>query len=162
MKRALLISAYIGIVLAIPASAGAAFLPGCANPADSALNQYCDAVPTTHGAQPPRAGGPALAGVLPPTVRRELLRSGGTTPAAAAARRRLLTLPAPARAANTTSPLSEGRIDAWSLRWWMIAVLAAIALGLLALAGERYRRSRGGSGAPGSATPPPADPATAP
>lgn len=123
-------------------SASAAFLPGCANPADSALNQYCETIPTAGGGQRPQAGGPALATTLAPRIVSQIVAPAG---ARTRARRRLLTLPAavqrqpisdagPSSAAVTTSlsALAPG----------LIVALILLALALTGVAGARWRQQR--------------------
>jgi hypothetical protein len=117
------------------AGAAVAGVPGCANPADSALNQYCDSVPTSVGPKPPWAGSPSLATSLPQRVRRLLWASAERRRLAA-----LTTLPAPVTPARVTVPAPSASL--WSLALWMILLLAAIALGVVAAAAARNRLRR--------------------
>lgn len=131
------------VALGLGASAAsAAFLPGCANPADSALNQYCETIPTPTGGQRPQAGGSALVTTLAPQIAGKIIApAGARTPA----RRRLLTLPAagqhqsisdagPSSAAITTSPsaLAPG----------LILALILLAVALTGIAGTRWVQQR--------------------
>jgi hypothetical protein len=121
--------------MALANGAAATPAPGCDNPAESALNQYCDAVPTAVGAKPPTLGSPSLRSSLPPQALRRLRASG----LGAAARRRLLSLPAPTKPAHPAQT-AAGSASLWSLALWMILLLAAIALALTAVAARRRRR----------------------
>ncbi len=119
------------------AAPGALAAGGCGGPADSALNQYCEAIPTAGGGQVPHAGAPALATTLPPRVVRQLerARTGGVKHRAAL--RSLLSLPAPGR--NRPSSSQAGISTDSSLPLWLIVVLAASALALLLVAANRWR-----------------------
>ncbi len=122
-----------------PLSAGAATVPGCANPADSALNQYCETVPAPGGGQTPRPGLPTLAVTLPPRVEKQLASGGG---AAARGRRALLAVPAPSiHRVNVSLPaISTAGTSTFPV--WLIIVLIATALTLAAAAAARWRRHR--------------------
>lgn len=131
-----------------PLAASAATVPGCANPADSAFNQYCETIPSSRGAQTPRPGLPTLGSTLPARVQKQL--AGGKTagsrallavPAAPASNRAIGSLPA----AVSTSATSSFPV-------WLIIVLIATALTLGAVAAARYRR-RHRPGPQGGATP---------
>ncbi len=114
---------------------------GCGGPADSALNQYCETIPTARGGQLPRAGLPGLAATLAPRVLRQLEQTGGLHRRAAL--RKLLSLPSPDRR-QPTSSRAEISADS-SLPLWLIVVLAATALALLLAAANRWRK-RGADG----------------
>jgi hypothetical protein len=116
-------------------------LTTCDSPADSALNQYCETIPSTGGGQRPSTGMHALATTLPPTLVSRILASGPAS--GRASPRALLTLPAPVREARPTptGPTGAAIASTQPLSAWIIAVLALVAL---ALAGgtvaERRRR----------------------
>ncbi len=118
---------------AASAPPGYVYPAGCANPADSALSQYCEIIPAATGGQTPQPGAPALAGALPPAIAGHLARGAGL--------RALLTLPAgkrlgrhgiaqqvPGNGSDTIAVGSFSPIPAW-----LAAVLAATALLLLGL-----------------------------
>jgi hypothetical protein len=120
------------------AAAGASPVTACDNPADSALNQYCETIPGTGGGQVPGAGERSLSGVLPHSVIAKIL-VGTRTPAAGSPRHReraaeLLSLPAPAHyraraAGSAAQPTAAATVP---LSTWAIAIVAAL---LVALAG---------------------------
>lgn len=148
MPRHLRRSLLVVLVLAascVPASGAlAAIAPGCANPVDSALNQYCDTIPGPTGAQAPKVGSPSLATALPRSVvtRIEGARGGAAGERSGrrsqTQRRRLLSLPAP----GPRTPLSQSAITESSLMpLWLILVLIGIAVALTtAKVASRYRR----------------------
>jgi len=106
-------------------------VPGCDNPADSALNQYCETFPASGGKQRPSVGTPAVAPSLAPAILHQLesSRSG----------RRLLRLP---RGNHLRSPGAlSSRASTGALPWWMFLIIALLALALVGgAAGERRRR----------------------
>jgi hypothetical protein len=119
---------------------------GCGAPAGSAINQYCEALPTATGGKQPKIGTPSVAKTLPPRVVHELAQAG---PAA----QRLLTLPAAAHHRRKPSSvnvagLSGPDTSAWSLSVLMIVLLALAALGLGGVAYERRRGRRAAGRAP--------------
>ncbi|MGI8558129.1 MAG: hypothetical protein ACR2ND_07445 [Solirubrobacteraceae bacterium] len=141
----------------------AAIAPGCANPVNSALNQYCDTIPGPTGATAPKAGSPSLATALP---RRVLTRiEGAGTPAggrsgvvthtrsgiprqtrhsrkrAQARRRALLSLPAPGPRTPLSNSLAftEGSL----IPLWLMLVLVGLAVALTATTVAIRYRSRG-------------------
>jgi hypothetical protein len=126
-----------GLLVLGASPANAALAPGCANPSDSALNQYCDALPAAPGGQiPPRPGAAALVTALPARVVREITRAR-TAPRQARSRQKLLLLPAPTRPSA-----SAGALSASSFPAWLMVLMAALALALVAAAILRRRRSR--------------------
>lgn len=114
--------------------------PGCNNPADSALNQYCDAIPAVTGQQIPQAGQPALRLRLAPALVRRIEHHAGLAGYRSTA---LLTLPAPGpRSRLRSSPVAA---SVASLSAPMIIVLAILgvllaASALLLRGGRRGRR----------------------
>lgn len=63
VRSIVLIALPLAALLGISAgSALAGTLPGCANPSDPALNEYCDSVPSAGGPQTPYSGGTAGGG----------------------------------------------------------------------------------------------------
>ncbi len=128
----------------------------CANPSVSALNQYCENIPTATGGRTPHAGTPALGGTLPPQVTRA---PGGTSTstgsagggargssAGARARRRLLTLPAPSTHAPLKGSVATASPSSLSLTLILVLLLIALALGGLALWRLRSHRPTGSAG----------------
>jgi hypothetical protein len=152
MARHLRTSLVVILVLAgsvIPASATrAAIAPGCANPVDSALNQYCDSIPSASGPHSPTAGTPSVATTLPRAAVARIngadSRSGGTRGGHARARKRarraLLSLPAPgprAALSDTRAAITGG----WLLPLWLTLVLIGLAVAMIAATvGTRYRQ----------------------
>jgi hypothetical protein len=118
----------------------AATVPGCINPADSALNQYCEVIPAATGGQTPHIGTPSVATTLPARIVRQL--ASGTGPQAKA-RRALLTLPAGLHSGKLSPAVSVAKTGGSTLPAWLFAVLAvaAAALAGAALSGKRRRRA---------------------
>lgn len=117
--------------------------PGCNNPSDSALNQYCDPVPGSTGAHAPRAGQEALAAVLPTQLVNRIRRTGGP---AGEARRSLLSLPAPGPRRPLQSKVSAASVE--TLSESMVIVLVSLAVALGAAAFGRAHAGRGYRGRP--------------
>jgi hypothetical protein len=151
----------IGLVLlcgafASPALAGP---PGsaCTKQSVSALDQYCENIPSATGPQTPRAGTRAVGNSLPPAVVHALTAKHSAVPLAV--RRQLRALPAVVhhsrRLGNRDSTRTVSEANVWSLSLTLILVLLGVALALLALAGDRWRRRRRLAAAGG----PPAAPA---
>jgi hypothetical protein len=156
MPPSLLVATLVAgtIVTAGASPALAGLPPGCANPNDSALNQYCDSLPAASGGQTPKLGGPALSIGLSARVIRQIEFGRTTTHVPDAVRQSLLRLPAPtpARAGAATIAGADanagGKADT-SFPLGLIAVMAALAAVLIAAAFGRRRRSAPPSG-PGS------------
>jgi hypothetical protein len=118
----------------------AATIPGCVNPADSALNQYCETIPSATGGQTPSVGAPAVASTLTPKLVRRIEAARGL-------QRALLRLPAPASARHHASrpsrpllPVRAAVTSVWSLSLGLILVLVALAMALTATAAARWRQ----------------------
>lgn len=125
--------------------AAAATIPGCANPADSALNQYCETIPGSSGPHHPQAGAPAVARTLPASTLRRLETAIAQTQNRVArhARRKLLSLPAPT--VHHPLPVRQAHISTGSpIPWWLIALLIALAVAMTGLAVARWRRRGSG------------------
>jgi hypothetical protein len=139
---------------ASPALAGR---PGsaCTKQSVSALDQYCENIPSAAGPQTPLAGTPAVGNGLPPAVVHALTTRHGTIPLAV--RRQLRSLPAAIhharRIGNRDSTGTVAAANIWSLSLSLILVLVGAALALLAVAGERWRRHRVAAGAKAPAGP---------
>jgi hypothetical protein len=114
----------------------------CDNPADSALNQYCETVPSTGGGQRPTSGTPALGSSLPAPIVRQIV-----TPAAGhrARHRRLLTIPAPTRHLKAAASSRQTVAATAGLSTWTIVIVAALALALAAGVMLDRRRRRASS-----------------
>jgi hypothetical protein len=129
---------------ASPAAARHHSLGGCGAPAGSAINEYCDVIPSQSGGSAPKVGNPSVATTLPPRIVRAI-------EAGPSAQRKLLTLPAAHKRTKRhklrTAALVGPATSVWSLSLTLILILAALALALVAIAFERRRRQR---------TPPPA------
>jgi hypothetical protein len=132
------------IVLLSGSSQRRAAGPGCNNPADSALNQYCDAVPAVTGLQTPEPGQPALRLRLSPALVSRIEHHAGLAGNPSAA---LLTLPAPGPSHHLrTGPV---RADVGSLSAPMLTVLGilgAVLIGGALAARGRRRANRPDSG----------------
>jgi hypothetical protein len=136
MPRILRIAVAVLALSAIaPLSATAATVPGCANPTDSAFNQYCETIPSSAGGQTPGPGLPTLGGALPAGVAKQLAAKRLTGPG-----RALLTMPAPARPGVNDSRAAVSTASTSSLPGWLIIVLIVSALTLGAAAAARWRR----------------------
>ena len=132
LRTAILAAVLIG---ASSTPAAARFVPGCANHADSALNQYCETLPNAKGPQVPKPGTSALATALPARLAHGIAQGRGKQ---ARARRELLRLPA---APRTPVRVAFGGADTGSaLPLWLIVALASLALALIAAAMARRRR----------------------
>ncbi|HWE34470.1 MAG TPA: hypothetical protein VG410_13345 [Solirubrobacteraceae bacterium] len=116
---------------------------GCGAPAGSAINEYCDAIPSPTGGTVPHVGSPAVAMTLAPAAVHQIN-------AAPLAERKLLRLPAPTRVRHRTrhrhavsaASIGSATTSVWSLALTLILVLVAIALVLAGIAAERWRRRR--------------------
>jgi hypothetical protein len=142
---------------ASPALAGP---PGsaCTKQSVSALDQYCENVPSATGPQTPLAGTRAVGNSLPPAIVHALTAKHSAVPLAV--RRQLRALPAAVhhsrRQGGRDSTAGVSAANVWSLSLTLILVLVGVALALLAVAGERWRRRRRLAAAGGA----PADPAS--
>ena len=161
MIRALRTGMFLLLPLVIGASpALAAFVPGCANPADSALNQYCETIPGGGGAQPPHAGTPGLSSTLGAKVAKGIAHSTGPhaqarqallgLPAAASTRPRVPVSTRPRVPAGATADASTAaaKTSASPIPLWLPLLLAALALALTgaAIVGWRHKRRAGPPG----------------
>jgi hypothetical protein len=138
-------------MLAVALLSGASFaraasgaLPGvnCSANVPSALNQYCEDIPSAIGARQAAPGSTALAATLP---QRSLRTLSGPTPtrrnAAGRGRRsNLLALPAATRRELIPPIGAELHPNGWELFSALIAVIAALALAAAAAALLRRRR----------------------
>jgi hypothetical protein len=116
----------------------AATVPGCANPANSALNQYCDSIPTTKGGRPPKVGDLALAATLPSRAATQIGRGSPL-------RQKLSRLPARAGARPTGPPqqgVAKASASGLSLGLWLVLIGLTAALTAAAVADRRRRRRR--------------------
>jgi hypothetical protein len=163
LRTIVLIVLSIAVSLSIAsASALSATLPGCTNPAEPALNQYCDSVPSATGPQTPGPGGPVLstpgrqpgASVGQGAAGTSRVGAGSTATVSGAsigsnqrktagqAGERLRALPAPAThhvVLNSGAPSVGGGASFASVSTWMIAILGAVAAALAATALVRRR-----------------------
>ncbi len=140
LRHKLILLAAAAALVACASAPVALAAGGCGGPADSALNQYCEQIPTAHGGQKPQVGYPQLGGVLPLAAVRRIERSAASAGRAhagrAAALRALLRLPAPQHAPRP----SLSQVGGSSLPLWLILVLATCALALLLAAANRWRK----------------------
>lgn len=127
------------LIVAAAAPAGANYVAGCANPADSALNQYCETVPAAGGPQLPKPGTPALAQTLPTTTARAIASTAGSSPQTRA-RRALLRVPAAQPGVAVVAIPKASSSSGFPL--WLILLLVALALALGATVVARRRRRR--------------------
>lgn len=143
MKRGLVVSSLSVVVLSLSAvwvptaTAARVVVPGCSNPADSALNEYCETIPAARGGQTPNLGLPSVAATLPSRVAKQL-------EATKSARHALATLPAPAHRprAQSSRPVAVSTATTSALPLWLILAMLALALALVGVAGARWRRGR--------------------
>ncbi len=137
------------IILAFTASPAAAqAAKSCIGPSSpSALNQYCENIPTATGGTVPGATG--IAATLPRQVTRRIQATRASDP-----RRKLLAIPGGSTLRGSRSPgatgtptakvaanLGEVSADPASIGLGLILVLVLSALALVGLALERRRRS---------------------
>lgn len=140
MRRGLRTATLAALLAAAATSpASAKFVPGCANPADSALNQYCETLPTAKGSQEARPGAPALATPLPGGVTQAIARGQGSQEQAQPQGGRAQPKPVRVPRASRVSLRIEGTGTS-GLPLWLILLLVAVALGLIAAAAVRWRR----------------------
>ena len=145
------LAAFISIVVTVGVGTGPAqALSGCSSGAASAIDQYCESIPTANNG--PTSLGPAgtPGGITPlaSTLRRPILQR------IARSRKRaiLLSIPAPYRHESTATANgatvggSTPAVSPWSLIQIPILVIAALAFALAGVALWR-RRERGGAGA---------------
>jgi hypothetical protein len=120
----------VGLVLTFAASPASAkpTAGGCTSTPVSAIDQYCEILPSATGGNAPGPGSPAVA--LPPKVAGEIAASGTRSP-----RRRLLTVPAASRHVAIVGPASAS--SPWLL---LLLIVLAILLALAAIATARWRR----------------------
>jgi hypothetical protein len=150
--RAVLTAATLGVTIfttaavAQAASAPSGVQPGanCGN-TSSAINQYCEDVPSASGggSGPPGtqgATGPQLGTGLPPAAVRALKRLPDRVRNRA---RKLLSLPAPGASVPVSGSISS-HTSAWALPIGVILAMVAIAGACVAAAVVGRRRRRGG------------------
>jgi hypothetical protein len=115
----------------------------------SAINQYCEVMPSAGGGHKTQSGGPSLGGTLPASVVRQLRGAGKPSSGKAShttrrqsvsakTRASLLSLPAPAPRLALASARPAGSSNE-SLFSGLIIALAAVAFGLGAVALARAR-----------------------
>jgi hypothetical protein len=135
---------------AVSAKAVSPFGVSCSGSAASAINQYCEDIPSATGGHQVTPGVPALATTLRPMLRRALVRNAPAD--TRAARQALLRLPAPGPPARASGaqPSAVGRdasaasVSGFSLVWGLAALVAAIGCAFAALSLVR-RLGRGRS-----------------
>jgi hypothetical protein len=140
------ITAAVSIVLSGAfAGMAAADRPGspCNKHSVSAVNQYCENIPSPKGPKTPAVGTPALGSpagraLLVPHVLQALKASSGDVPRRL--RRKLLALPATQKSRPIKTPVSEASAPPGSIT--LILILIAIALVLVAAAIRRWHRRR--------------------
>jgi hypothetical protein len=119
-----------------PASAWAGKVAGlgCRDIPASAIDQYCDSIPTPSGTQAPSYNELKLGARLPAPILRAVLRTS--------ARRKLTGLPAASRSGPVSGPKPQVSVTSAALP--LIWVLVGAFVLLLVLAGaRRYRAARG-------------------
>jgi hypothetical protein len=129
------------------ANAATTVIPGCDNPLDSALNQYCDAIPTSVGKQPPQPGTPALSTALPGRAVAKVNQLPNPQhllelPAAAGPVHPTLRFSKSGAQGATGGALRAGPTGGWSIPLWLIVIMAVLAVGLGAAAYARWQRAR--------------------
>lgn len=147
-RLALLPALVAAAILTFPAIARAASAPGssCVAGAPSAVNQYCEDIPSSTGSHLIVPGSPALAAVLPPGRLRQVTRT-----AKGSARYGLLHLPAagkPSRLGSSEASLgsngaglgsSGASVSGWSLFAWLALLLGTLTFIAVAYALVRRR-----------------------
>jgi hypothetical protein len=132
----------LGVALGLaimPAPAWAHGGPGgaCAGPPSvSAINQYCEDIPSATGATTPLPGTPALQGSLPARVVRAIEHAPANSPV-----RRLLRLPA-SRRARSVLVLRPAATSSSLLALWLALALVALVALMVAAAQRRRHRQR--------------------
>jgi hypothetical protein len=138
--QAALMAATLGVTLltgATVASASSTPGAGCGN-GSSAINQYCENVPSANGRGTPPPGTPDTAPRLGTTLPQAAVRAIDRLPAKARKRaRRLLSLPAP-----VPVTASLGHQSGWSLPLGVIIAMIAVAAAGGAAAVVRWRRNQ--------------------
>jgi hypothetical protein len=136
-----------GIVIALvwwgsSTVAAAGGTPGgsCASGSVSALNQYCEQIPSAAGGKTPGPGTPAVGNSVPGLTPRAIALSASSsqTSVRPAARKALRALPARTRSRPITGSVADDGIVSHSLP--LVLILAAIASVLALVAFVRRRR----------------------
>lgn len=147
LHRGAMVGVFVALWLGFAGSpAGAASISGCTNPADSALNQYCEVIPSATGGQTPSGGSPGLGSTLSSATLKQIEHGSRGKARAASA---LVALP-PAIQLRRSAAVGRGPVaaaSASSLPVWLYISLAALLLAMLGGAlGRGWRRRRGGPG----------------
>jgi hypothetical protein len=136
----------ISVVLcAAFAGSATAARPGgpCSKHSVSAVNQYCEDIPSPKGPSTPSVGTPAIGSpagraLIAPRVLRALQAKSGRVPRRL--RRKLLALPAATKSHPIRTPVNEANVPSTSITVILILILIAVALLLAAL--RRWHRRR--------------------
>lgn len=131
------------LVLALAFATGtSAAHAACTGGRVSAIDQYCETIPTPTGTQGP-AGSPELGSALPPQTALTMVRSRRLFP--------LLLLPArPKRLGQSHGSVPQvASVSPWSLSLGLVLILLAIAVVLAALAAAGWWRRRSAEHQPG-------------
>lgn len=131
---------------AAPAVAAASSTPGvpCAGNEPSALDEYCEDIPSATGGGEAGPGTAALSTTLAGRARRSLTaapspRRPGPAKAARRARMILLSLPSPTRSESLGSGPQPG-VSGWSALQKLVAVVAAVGAAAILVGVVRRRR----------------------
>jgi hypothetical protein len=153
LSKAICTSLVAGLFLALGGGSALAGTKLCSGGL-SAVQQYCENVPTATGGQTPTAGMPALGVPVPPRLLRSVAGSS-SLPLIMRGRHRVLVIPSVAHrgpsvahrghASAAALPLGKvlPKVSAWSLSLPMILVFAAVAAGLISIAVLSRRRAAG-------------------
>ncbi len=150
MKACLRIPALVSLIAALALTLGAAPAygarggAGCSGNAPSALDQYCEVIPSARGGETPRSGSPALGSALPARLVQQLVnRQSLLSARVQQTRKKLLTLPAPdpPRSLGATGDVNA-TVNSWSVAWPLILIMAAVMLAFAAAALAQRKRRR--------------------
>jgi hypothetical protein len=122
---------------------------GCTGRPASAIDQYCELVPTPTGGQPPRSRDVKLGGTLPRRLQRTLLRHPSELRALGGLPARLFSPRHPAGPSGLSrAPVQDAGVSWWSITTPIVILLAAAGLGLAGWAGVEHRRRPRRDGGP--------------
>src|SRR5581483_7889294 len=145
VRFSVILAGVVTVLLAAGSFAAAAAPRRHGNPCTkyslSAINQYCEAIPSAGGPQTPTVGTPSVGASAPRSLQRALLAKPGTGAARTvprSVRLKLSQLPAASRSHPLPHPVARASVA--SLSWTLILILIGIALALCAIAFERWRR----------------------
>jgi hypothetical protein len=117
LRNFVLVALPIAFALSIaPVGAAARGCISGSNPADSAINQYCETIPTSGGPQSAHGSAPSLSSTLPPKIIHEISGSGASSSADTEAPEGRSSLTASRRAARSGRIARTGRVTETAAR----------------------------------------------